>query len=238
MRKTLLLTLILTSRCLATAPTLAQAAQVQYLPIGTSSSIAYGSNTTANNTGVFCYGSDATGDQDVTAISANETWTLVKTGYATTWNTRASCWTAKLAGGADTLNLTISGSGDGYKGAMLLEVHSADGILVLDGSAITSTGSSSTVSTQVNDEIVIGWQAGADGLTQGTGWTLAGYFSFNAFETGVYKIVSSTGTYTATFSATPTAAVNVLITLSLGVGIPSPTFSGPVWSAFSGLGPH
>ena len=186
----------------------------------------FASNVTAGDTlFVFASGSQISNTAVTISDTLGNTWKQVmfapqtcNGSSCTTANQTTGLWVAYQAkGGADTVNVTwgagassVNGSGLGI--AEFANVSRTDGTPAFAASASGTTATSPSLTTTNAKDLVIGILGGGQANggsttpTVGSGYTLLGSYGYTGGNGWEYQIVSSTGTYTASFgiaSGTP-----------------------------------
>lgn len=163
---------------------------------------AFLSNVTAGDLLVVGVGGDQLDGATAAAVADTQSNTYAQVGsYVTTPTTLYGlALFAAVAGatGANTVTVTIT---PGAINFVRLLIHEFAGVSATD-QAITGRGaayplSSGNMTTTVANEVIFGWGASDNGVTTpGTGFTIG---RTQTSESTEYMIVSSTGTYAATF---------------------------------------
>jgi predicted secreted protein len=171
---------------------------------GNPMSLAFGSNVTAGNLLIVGVGS-TTGGASNSTISLSDTLgnTYTSLGKVEEGVLSASgeiFYCIANSSGANTVTATYS-SGSG----IALHVAEFSGVSAVDQNAVTNdqTGTaadSGPVTTAFADELLLGWLIASGAPTAGTGWTLLSSQGATLRSALEYQIVSSTGTYDATFT--------------------------------------
>jgi hypothetical protein len=178
---------------------------------GDSSTVTVTLTTTQPND--LIYISAAIGDaQSFASITSNPslTWTP-RASVTNTVDTLAAWYAIMPTSGQITISITLNG-GNSHWVTTVFAVSGANNASPFDGTAVTNSGDSTTASASIitshaNDLIIGALDAqGTNALTTGTGYNLIiteGYTGYREIS-DEYKTVSTTGTYTPSYTFTKT----------------------------------
>jgi hypothetical protein len=170
---------------------------------GSSMSLAFNSNVTAGNLLLVLVGNSTGGlsaSYTVTDTLGNTYVSLGQVEDVSGGPTSDLLWCVSNGSGANTVSVSYtSGSG------LALHVAEFSGVSYLDQNAASSdnTGTSADsgpVTTNVANELLIGALCASGAPTVGSGWTLLSTQGATIRSSWEYQIVSSTGTYDATYT--------------------------------------
>jgi hypothetical protein len=191
-------------------------------------SVAFSSNVTAGNT-ILVFASAFTGTSN-TAVSVSDSQgnAFQQVMFAAQGSTQGSgtaaqttgLWAAYNAiGGADTVKITwgagaASCYGSGTQAAEFSSVSRLDGTPSFNAvTTATQTPSSNSLTTSNASDLIIGIvggngeQSGNTTFSAGSGYTLLGSQQYTGFTGWEYKIVTTTGSQSASFSTSNAAAM-------------------------------
>ena len=194
--------------------------------------LSFSSNTVARNTiYVFADAAYIVPSGETFSVSDTQGNTFYPVMSSLTGSTQGSytaegttyLWAAySTKGGADTITVkgaTNNGSGYYGYGVGIAEFSNAartDGTASFTGAASTTTATSPNVTTANPNDLIIGIVGGGSQNgssttpTVGAGFTLLGSYGYTGGHAWEYKIVSSSGTYSATFGITSSGSPSVV----------------------------
>lgn len=221
MRKILILALLFASASWAGAQTLVQVKST-FTNASSPVTLAYTTNNTAGNLLIACVGVDA-GATISTPTDTRNTWVLAKTQNGSGGSGDAACYyVANCGAGANTVSAAWTGGGT----AGHLDIYEVSGMLTvspLDQTGSVASSATASVSTagatsQANEFVVAFFYDSPNNRTLTVG---AGYSNFQLTNNtsggdcsgGESKIVSTTGTQTATIGGNSTdVLVQIIVT--------------------------